>query len=73
MRRKEHFEEQKILNSNGKRKRDLVKTVGHKKTLEEGSQKRLKTGEEPEEEVVIVKVRVKVKSDNKTRRRIIRR
>jgi hypothetical protein len=64
MRRKEHFEEQKILNSDKKRKRDLVETVGHKKDMGRRKPKRLKTGDEPDEEVVIVKVRVKVESDN---------
>jgi hypothetical protein len=39
MRRKEHFEEQKILKSNKKRRRDLVKNVGHKKKWEEGNQR----------------------------------
>jgi hypothetical protein len=61
---KEHFEEQKILNSDKKRKRDLVETVGHKKTWEKRKPKRLKTGDKPKEEFVIVKVRVKVESDD---------
>jgi hypothetical protein len=39
MRWQDYFEEQKILNSNEKRKRDLVETVGHKKKWEEGNQK----------------------------------
>jgi hypothetical protein len=39
MSQKEHFEEQKILNSDKKRKRDLVETVGHKKTWEEGNRR----------------------------------
>jgi hypothetical protein len=37
MRQREQFEEQKELSSNEKRKRDLVKTVGYKKTWEEGN------------------------------------
>jgi hypothetical protein len=39
MQQKEHFEEQKILSSNERRRRDLVETVGHKKTWEEGNQR----------------------------------
>jgi hypothetical protein len=65
MRQKEHFEEQKILSSNARRKkRDLVGTVGHNKTLE-GYQRDSKQETSPLLEAVKVKVKVKVESDDK--------
>jgi hypothetical protein len=63
MRQKEHFEEQKILNIDQKRKEILSKLLvikRHGKKETEKTQDR----RQPEEEVVIVKVRVKAESDN---------
>jgi hypothetical protein len=63
MRRKEHFEEQKILNS--KKKEILSKLLVIKeRDMGRRKPKRLKTGDKAEEEVVLLKVRVKVKSDD---------
>jgi hypothetical protein len=66
MRQKEHFEEQKILSNDKRRKKRSCQNCWSEKDMGRRKPKRLKTGDKPDGEVVKVKVRVKVKveSDN---------